>query len=90
MSDGKIFEAYYGGEDKKLKRFFIKDVGGNLLEFAELENVDFITPEMIEQIFFKKGIVLKKEEMKRMTQKFIKRNLDDMLDLIDENKDIEN
>ncbi len=90
LSDGNILEAHYDGEENKLKRFFIKDGDGNLLEFAELKNIDSITPEMIKQIFFKKGVVLKKEEIERITRKFIKGNLDEMLDLIDENTDIEN
>lgn len=86
LPDGKIFEAHYNAVSKKMERFFIKDTDGKLLEFTEFKNIDFITPEMVKQSFFNKGIALKKEEIERITRKLIKRELDVAIDFIDENK----
>lgn len=90
LPDGKIFEAHYDAKNKLMERFFIKDVEGKLWEFTELKNIDLTTPEKIRQVFFDKGIALKKEEVEKIMLKLIKGKLDEMIDEIDENKNIEN
>lgn len=90
LPDGKIFEMHYNITDKKMERFFIKDINGKLLEFTELKNIDFITPESVKHIFFNKGIALKEEEIEKIMLKLTQIELDSMLGDIDEKKDIKN
>ncbi|KKR88810.1 MAG: hypothetical protein UW50_C0001G0114 [Candidatus Wolfebacteria bacterium GW2011_GWA1_44_24] len=92
LSDGRTAEAHYNikNNKKEIKRFFIKDKEGKVLEFAEFENIDFMTPETIKQVFLNKGIALKKEEIEKMMPKLIKNDLDEMVSEIDEDNDIEN
>lgn len=88
LEGGYFLEEHYG-KDNLIEEYFIRDENGKIVEFSDIKG-DKNLYERIKEIFKEKGMVLKDEEVKKITPYYIKENQKDALTDINQQKDIEN
>lgn len=88
--DGEEFflEEHYG-KDNLLEEFFIKDKEGKVWEFADIK-ADENLYKRVKEIFKERGIILKDDELKKITPRYVDESQRNALEEINNQKDKEN
>lgn len=85
LADGRIVEMHLESQSQKIKDYLIRNEKGEIIKFADL-NFNKVLHEEIKNSCLEKGIVLKNEELEKITEK----KADAMLNEIDEDESTEN